>query len=69
MDDDRVRELEVRVAELERRVEELEADYAAEETRARRARALNVWLRIGVYVTALALMLLFLLLARAGSWF
>jgi len=69
MDDERLRDLESRLGALERRLSDLESDYAADDARARRARAFNMWFRIGLYVSALALMLLFLLLWRGRLWF
>ncbi len=60
MTEDKMATVEERLDALERRLELLEGGYVADERRGRRARALNMWLRIAIYTTFLLLMVLFL---------
>jgi hypothetical protein len=62
--EDKWDELERRVDVLERRVDLVEEGYAGDEKRSRRARAMNMWLRIAIYVVFLLLMVLFLVVFR-----
>jgi type VI protein secretion system component VasF len=64
MADDRLDELEQRVDALERRMKLAEDGFVADERRSRRARAMNMWLRITVYVMFLLLMVLFLVVFK-----
>ena len=64
MPEDKWDELERRVDALESRVVMLEEGYVEDERRSRRARAMNMWLRIAVYVMFLLLMVLFLVVFR-----
>ena len=60
MDDSKYDDLEARLAALERKMALLEEESASDERRNRRTRALNMWLRIALYATALILMVFFL---------
>lgn len=62
--EERVKELENRVADLERRVALWEEDAARDDERNRRARAFNMWIRIGVYAAFLVLMVLALVVLK-----
>jgi hypothetical protein len=64
MADDRLDELEQRVDALERRMKLAEDGFVEDERRSRRARAMNMWLRITVYVMFLLLMVLFLVVFK-----
>ena len=58
MPEDKLDELERRVDALERRVKLVEEGYVEDERRSRRARAVNMGLRVAVYVMFLLLMVL-----------
>ena len=60
-------DLERRVDMLERRLDLLEKDVVADDARARRARAFNLALRVGVYGIAIVLLILFLVVMK-GKW-
>jgi len=60
MAEELIREVERRLEALEKRVALVEEGYVADEKRSRRARAVNMWLRLVVYVMFLLLMVLFL---------
>jgi hypothetical protein len=64
MPDDKLSELEQRVDALERRVGLVEEGYVEDDKRSRRARAMNMWLRITIYVMFLLLMVLFLVVFK-----
>ena len=64
MPDDKLSELEQRVDALERRVGLVEEGYVEDEKRNRRARKMNMWLRITIYVMFLLLMVLFLVVFK-----
>jgi tetrahydromethanopterin S-methyltransferase subunit G len=64
MPEDRWSELEQRLDALERRVGLVEEGYVEDDRRGRRARALNMWLRIAIYVMFLLLMVLFLVIFK-----
>jgi len=64
MPEDRLSELERRLDALERRVGLVEEGYVDDGRRGRRARALNMWLRIAIYVMFLLLMVLFLVVFK-----
>jgi hypothetical protein len=64
MPDDKLIELEQRVDALDRRVGLVEEGYVEDEKRSRRARAMNMWLRITIYVMFLLLMVLFLVVFK-----
>lgn len=64
MPDDKSNELEQRLDALERRVQMVEEGYVEDERRSRRARAMNMWLRITIYVMFLLLMVLFLVVFK-----
>ena len=64
MSDDKVGELEQRVDALERRVGLVEEGYVEDDKRSRRARTMNMWLRITIYVMFLLLMVLFLVVFK-----
>lgn len=64
MPDDKLSELEHRVDALERRVGMVEEGYVEDEKRSRRARSMNMWLRITIYVMFLLLMVLFLVVFK-----
>jgi hypothetical protein len=64
MPEDKLDELERRVDALERRVKLVEDGYVEDERRSRRARAMNMWLRITIYVMFIALMVLFVVVFR-----
>ncbi len=64
MPDDKLSELEQRVGALERRVGLVEEGYVEDEKRNRRARKMNMWLRITIYVMFLLLMVLFLVVFK-----
>ncbi len=64
MPDDKLSELEQRVDALERRVGMVEEGYVEDEKRSRRARSMNMWLRITIYVMFLLLMVLFLVVFK-----
>ncbi len=64
MADDKLAELEQRVDGLERRVKLVEEGYVDDERRNRRARTMNMWLRITIYVMFLLLMVLFLVVFK-----
>jgi hypothetical protein len=64
MPDDKLNELEQRVDALERRVGLVEEGYVEDDKRSRRARAMNMWLRITIYVMFLLLMVLFLVVFK-----
>jgi hypothetical protein len=61
---DKTNELERRVEALERRLDLVEEGYVDDERRRRRARSLNMWLRLAVYVSFLLLMVLFLVVLK-----
>ncbi|UCH77348.1 MAG: hypothetical protein JSU81_06295 [Candidatus Coatesbacteria bacterium] len=60
MNEELAREVERRLEALEKRMALVEEGYAADEKRNRRVRAVNMWLRLAVYVMFLLLMVLFL---------
>ena len=64
MPDDKSSELEQRIDVLERRVGLVEEGYVEDEKRNRRARKMNMWLRITIYVMFLLLMVLFLVVFK-----
>lgn len=64
MPDDKLIDLEQRVDALERRVGLVEEGYVEDEKRNRRARKMNMWLRITIYVMFLLLMVLFLVVFK-----
>ncbi len=64
MPEEKINELERRVDALERRVELVEEGYVEDDKRSRRARAMNMWLRITIYAMFLLLMVLFLVVFR-----
>ena len=64
MPDDKLSELEQRIDVLERRVGLVEEGYVEDEKRNRRARKMNMWLRITIYVMFLLLMVLFLVVFK-----
>jgi hypothetical protein len=64
MPDDKSDELEQRLDALERRVQMVEEGYVEDERRGRRARTMNMWLRITIYVMFLLLMVLFLVVFK-----
>ncbi|HUV87979.1 MAG TPA: hypothetical protein VMX79_12820 [bacterium] len=64
MPDDKSNELEQRLDALERRVQMVEEGYVEDERRSRRARTMNMWLRITIYVMFLLLMVLFLVVFK-----
>ena len=64
MPDDKLSELEQRVDAVERRVGLVEEGYVEDEKRSRRARTMNMWLRITIYVMFLLLMVLFLVVFK-----
>jgi hypothetical protein len=64
MPDDKLGELEQRVDALERRVGLVEEGYVEDDKRSRRARTMNMWLRITIYVMFLLLMVLFLVVFK-----
>jgi hypothetical protein len=64
MSDDGLKDLEQRVEHLERRLELLEGGYTADERAGKRARAVNMWLRIAVYASFLLLLVLFLVIFK-----
>ena len=64
MPDDKLSEFEERVDALERRVGLVEEGYVEDEKRNRRARKMNMWLRITIYVMFLLLMVLFLVVFK-----
>ncbi|MEE9455910.1 MAG: hypothetical protein V3W11_02025 [bacterium] len=64
MPDDKLSEFEHRVDALERRVGLVEEGYVEDEKRNRRARKMNMWLRITIYVMFLLLMVLFLVVFK-----
>lgn len=64
MPDDKLSEFEQRVDALERRVGLVEEGYVEDEKRNRRARKMNMWLRITIYVMFLLLMVLFLVVFK-----
>jgi len=64
MAEDKLDELERRVDALERRVELVEDGYVEDERRSRRARAMNMWLRITIYVMLVVLMVLFVVVFK-----
>jgi hypothetical protein len=64
MPDDKLSELEQRIDVLERRVGLVEEGYVEDERRNRRARKMNMWLRITIYVMFLLLMVLFLVVFK-----
>lgn len=64
MPDDKLSELEQRVDALERRVGLVEEGYVEDDKRSRRGRAMNMWLRITIYVMFLLLMVLFLVVFK-----
>lgn len=64
MADDKFDELEQRLDALERRVKLVEDGYVEDERRSRRARAMNMWLRITIYAMFLLLMVLFLVVFK-----
>lgn len=64
MPDEKLSELEQRVDALERRVGLVEEGYVEDDKRSRRARAMNMWLRITIYVMFLLLMVLFLVVFK-----
>jgi hypothetical protein len=61
---DKLSELEQRVDALERRVGQVEEGYVADDRKNRRARSMNMWLRITIYVLFLLLMVLFLVVFK-----
>ncbi len=64
MPDNKLSELEQRIDVLERRVGLVEEGYVEDERRNRRARKMNMWLRITIYVMFLLLMVLFLVVFK-----
>jgi hypothetical protein len=64
MPDNKLSEFEQRVDALERRVGLVEEGYVEDEKRNRRARKMNMWLRITIYVMFLLLMVLFLVVFK-----
>lgn len=64
MPDDKLSEFEQRIDVLERRVGLVEEGYVEDEKRNRRARKMNMWLRITIYVMFLLLMVLFLVVFK-----
>lgn len=64
MADDKFDELEQRLDALERRVKLVEDGYVEDERRSRRARSMNMWLRITIYAMFLLLMVLFLVVFK-----
>jgi hypothetical protein len=64
MPDDKLGELEQRIDALERRVALVEEGYVEDDKRSRRARTMNMWLRITIYVMFLLLMVLFLVVFK-----
>lgn len=64
MPDNNLSELEQRIDALERRVGLVEEGYVEDEKRNRRARKMNMWLRITIYVMFLLLMVLFLVVFK-----
>ncbi len=64
MPDNKLSELEQRIDVLERRVGLVEEGYVEDEKRNRRARKMNMWLRITIYVMFLLLMVLFLVVFK-----
>jgi hypothetical protein len=64
MNDEQLESLERRVEHLERRLELLEQGEETEGRHNRRARSMNMWLRIGVYVSFVLLMVLFLVVFK-----
>jgi tetrahydromethanopterin S-methyltransferase subunit G len=64
MPEDKLSELEQRLGALERRVDLVEKGYVEDDRRGRRARAVNMWLRIAIYVMFLLLMVLFLVIFK-----
>jgi hypothetical protein len=62
--EERIDAIERRLDALERRLELFEETGATDERRNRRARAVNMWLRIAVYVSFLLLMVLFLFILK-----
>jgi hypothetical protein len=64
MPDDKLGEIEQRVDALERRVGLVEEGYVEDDKRSRRARTMNMWLRITIYVMFLLLMVLFLVVFK-----
>ena len=64
MPDNKLSELEHRIDVLERRVGLVEEGYVEDEKRNRRARKMNMWLRITIYVMFLLLMVLFLVVFK-----
>ncbi|MGD8719339.1 MAG: hypothetical protein PVH29_11020 [Candidatus Zixiibacteriota bacterium] len=64
MPEDKLNDLERRVDALEQRVAMVEDGYTVDDRKNRRARAMNMWLRIAVYVMFLLLMVLFLVVFK-----
>lgn len=64
MPEEKLNELEQRLEALERRVGAVEEGYVQDHGRDRRARAVNMWLRIAIYVMFLLLMVLFLVIFK-----
>jgi type VI protein secretion system component VasF len=64
MPEDKLSDLERRVDTLEQRLAMVEDGYAVDDRKNRRARAMNMWLRIAVYVMFLLLMVLFLVVFK-----
>jgi len=62
--DKRLDELERRVEQLERRQAMVEAGYTDDTRHSKRARSVNMWLRIAVYVSFLLLLVLFLVIFK-----
>lgn len=64
MPDDKLSELEQRVDALERRVALVEEGYVEDDKRSRRARSMNMWLRITMYTMFLLVMVLVLVVFK-----
>jgi hypothetical protein len=64
MPDDKLSDLERRVDALERRVGLVEEGYVEDDKRSRRARAMNMWLRITMYVTFILVMVFVLVIFK-----
>jgi hypothetical protein len=64
MPDDKLSELEQRVDTLERRVAWVEEGYVEDDKRNRRARSMNMWLRITIYTMFLLVMVLVLVVFK-----
>jgi len=64
MSDERLESLERRVEHLERRLDLMEQGEESETRSNRRARSMNMWLRIGVYISFILLLVLFLVVFK-----